>query len=631
MKNILLISLLVLAAAFSRVKAQCTICTPVDCAIQKPAGGLCVPLPDDTAGTPYDAVVSFYMPHELRDPTTLAQCSGCSYVELRKIRIVGIQGLPTGVSATPNVGNGTYNVQAGDTVGCVTFCGTPVAPGTYIIVVNLEADVTARGIPVIGSVDRDGQAQTYRDTIEIFPSVSDCPQTFTIGSGPCILKACDSVAVNLNATLTNTYCPNLISYAWNYGNGGTSSQKTPGVINYTTPDTFQLSLTTTYYTYRVKDIYVNLKSGYCGDVEELTCGGFSPEPYLKIGSLGLNNRGNGVSANTTTFTNLNLVVAEAGCASPIEIQVWDEDNGSPFGSQDDNCGTHYITPAVPNQVLSSVTNSDVAVSFDTVAASSVTENIDVIVFPHPPIPAIVTAKDSMCAGDSTLIALDIPVPGYDIKWYLNDTTELASTDSAIYVSLPGSYTAKITNVVTGCTEFAAPKIIGVGTAPPPFLEIIFTGTQEFLNPLPSGDFSVDWYYNGNLVAGQNGGILPFYGNGAYYVEMYNTNYPQCRISAGPDTFAVSSIMDLTDNSIYGVKVFPNPNNGKFTLNFITEETQDITITLTNTIGQVVYNRNFAGFTGRFNQDLDLTDLSKGVYTATIETKYGKHNSRVVVQ
>ena len=88
--------------------------------------------------------------------------------------------------------------------------------------------------------------QTYIDTIEIFPGTSVCPQTFAIGNGPCVLKACDSVQVSLNATLTNSHCANLISYAWNYGNGGTSGVKTPGVVNYLTPDTFHLNLVTTY-------------------------------------------------------------------------------------------------------------------------------------------------------------------------------------------------------------------------------------------------------------------------------------------------------------------------------------------------------------------------------------------------
>ncbi len=633
MKKVVLLSFMFLVVAAEQLNAQCSQCTPVDCSVQKPAGGLCNQAPDDTAGTPYDAVISFYMPRVLTDPTTLAQCSGCSYVELHKIRIVGIQGLPTGVSSTPNHANGIYDVWAGDSLGCVTFCGTPVAPGVYYIIVNLLADVVAVGTP-IGNVTVNGQAQTYRDTIEIFPGTSECPQSFSLGTGPCVLKACDSVNVNLNATLTNSNCSNLISYAWSFGNGNTSLVKTPGAVNYLTPDTFQLSLTTTYYTYRIKNVTATITGGFTGDIEELT-GLSNPDPYIIIPSLGFNNTGSSSDVDSRTWNGLNLVIPENTCADPVEIQVWDEDTGppqhsNPLGSQDDNCGSHYVTPAVPNQVSSVVSNSSVSVTFDTVATSSLTETVDVIVFPHPPLPVLTASVDSICNGDSTTLSLVSEVPGYGFNWYLNDTTEFSTTDSFLIAKLPGVYKVKITNIVTGCSEFSAPYPVAVGQAPPANVNIIYTGTQEFVSPFPSSGFAVDWYYNGNLVVGQNGKFLPYLGNGLYTAELYNINFPFCRSVAGPDSI-VSDINDMVDNSIYDVSVYPNPNNGKFRVNFSSDQTQDISLVVSSTIGQTVSERRFDRFTGTFNQELDLSDLAKGVYLVTINTPKGRHNNKVVVQ
>lgn len=632
MKKILF-SFFILVVTVTQLNAQCSVCTPVDCSVQKPTGGLCNQAPDDTAGQPYDAVISFYAPRVLTDPTTLAQCSGCSYVELHHLKIVGIQGLPTGVSATANHANGYYDVWAGDTSGCVHFCGTPVAPGVYYVIVNLLADVVAVGTP-IGNVTVNGQAQTYRDTIEIFPGTSECPQSFSIGNGPCVLKACDSISVNLNATLTNTNCSNLISYSWDYGNGSTSNSKTPGVINYTTPDTFPLSLTTTYYTYKITEVTAEITGGYTGDIEELT-GASAPDPYIIIPSLGFNNTGSSSNVHTRTWTGLNLVVPENNCADPIEIQVWDEDTGppqhsNPLGSQDDNCGSHYITPAIPNQVSHSGSNSKVWVTFDTVATSSVTENIDVVVFPHPPVPELIADHDSICHGDSVTISLSTPVPGYAFNWFMNDTTELASTDSVLYVKQSGDYKVKITNIVTGCVEWSAPYPVAVGASAPASVSIIYTGSQEFVSPFPSSGFAVDWYYNGNLVVGQNGKFLPFLGNGMYTAEVYNINFPACRTVAGPDSI-VSGINEMVDNSIYDVKVFPNPNNGRFRVNFSSDETQNVTLTVSSILGQTIQEKAIEHFNGTFNEELDVTDMAKGVYVITISTGKGKTNSKVVVQ
>lgn len=628
MKRILLLSILIISG-FTYASAQCSQCTPVNCAAQKPTGGLCNYMPDDTAGVPYDAVISFYMPHVLTDPNTLNQC-GCSSVNLRKITVVGIQGLPTGITYTISQG-GVYNVAGGDTLGCVHFCGTPVAPGIYYVIVNLLADVTANGTP-IGSVDANGQIQQYRDTIEIFPGVSECPGTFALStSSNCVTKACDSVKVDLNASLTNTDCPALISYDWSYGNGGTSHNKTPGIVNYSTPDTFPLTLTTTYYTYRIKSITVTLTGGWSGDIEEPTSLS-DPEPYVRINSLSFNNTG-GSSGKVKTFSNLNLVIPGANCATPIEIQVWDEDTGppqhsNPLGSQDDHINDHLITPSVPNQVTSTLNNSSIAVTFDTVAYSSVTETIDIIVYPHPNVPVITVSADSICSGDSTMLTLGVD-PGYSINWYLNDTTELTTNDSVIYVKTEGSYKAKITNIETGCSEMSGSVNVAVGAIPASNINIIFNGTSLFVTPFPATGFSVDWYYNGNLVAGQHGKFLTYLGDGLYEAEVYNTNFSGCRTVA--NAYTVTGVNDITDNSVYGVNVYPNPNNGRFNLKFTTGNSSDVNISVRNMVGQLVYERKLNGFEGDFNEELNLADFGKGVYVVNVETSTTHMNTKVVVQ
>lgn len=631
MKKVLLFIFL-FSASMQMLKAQCSACTPVNCAAQKPTGGLCNSLPDDTAGQPYDAVISFYMPKQLTDPTTLSQCGGCSSVNLRQIDIVGIQGLPPGLTYSMSQ-NGSYNVQGGDSFGCVHFCGTPIAPGTYYVTVNLLADVTANGTP-IGSVNADDQAQSYKDTIIIYPGVSACPGTFTLGNG-CLTKACDSVPVNLAATLTNANCPNLISYSWDFGNGNTSNSKTPGAINYNTPDTFHLTLLTTYYTYRVKSVTVNVTGGYTGDIEELTTAS-KPDPYIRINSLAFNNRGASSDQNSNTFNNLNLVIPDANCDDQLEIQVWDEDTGppqgsNPFGSQDDNVNTHYVTPSIPNQVASILNNSTIGVTFDTVATSSVPETIDIIVYPHPPVPVLVVDNDSLCSGDSALISITPALTGYLYNWYLNDTTELLTSDSAIYTKVAGSYTAKITNLETGCSEYSAPVTVAVGQSSPSVVNILYNGTSLFVTPFPASGFSVEWFYNGNLVAGQTGKFLPYLGNGIYTANVYNTNFPNCKTAANPDTLTVSGIEQNIYNPLYDLSIYPNPNSGKFNVKFSSESAEDITITATDLIGQVVYQQKFEGVSGDFNQELNLSNMPKGVYLVNIETAYSKINKKVVVQ
>lgn len=636
MKRFLLICFSVLAA-HTAIYAQCASCTPIDCSVQKPTGGLCDTLPDGTAGVPYDTVISFYMPNTLTDPTTLGQCGGCSSVTLRQIDIVGVQGLPPGLTWTAS-DNGSYDVDGGTNFGCVRFCGTPVAPGTYYIVVNLLADVTANGVPVIGSVNADNQSQQYRDTLVIFPGVSDCPGTFVLGAGPCVTTACNSISVDLDANLTNTSCANLISYDWDYGNGQTSNVKTPGIINYTTPDTFPITLTTTFYTYVIDKINIIVSGGFGGDIEE-SFGG-SPEPYIRIDALSFNNRG-GASGANQTFSNLALVIPDANCDDPVEIRVREEDTGlpegtNPLGSGDDNIDVYNIVPPVtstyPYIVSGDGANSDIYVTFDTVATSSVTETINIIVNPMPPVPTLVLADDSICNGDSTLLSTAEGLgEGFQFNWYLNDTTELPTGDSAVYVSRAGAYTLKITNSTTGCNMFSTAAVsLAIGTPAPGNVNILNNGTQLFLSPFPTG-FSAEWYYNGNLVTGQNGKFLPILGNGTYTATVYNTLFPDCSVEANAYELTGVGIADVVTNNLYDVNVYPNPNSGRFNINFGIETTADVKITVSNLIGQQVFNRTLEGFSGTYNQELDLSGLGKGVYIVNFETGGTAVNRKVVVQ
>jgi hypothetical protein len=95
----------------------------------------------------YTTNISFYMPHTLNQPSLLSQCS-CNEIDLHEIKITGVGGLPTGINATFNNANATYNVAAGDTLGCTNFCGTPLAAGVYPITIYIQARVLAIGTPI---------------------------------------------------------------------------------------------------------------------------------------------------------------------------------------------------------------------------------------------------------------------------------------------------------------------------------------------------------------------------------------------------------------------------------------------------------------------------------------------------
>jgi Secretion system C-terminal sorting domain len=629
-RNYTLILFLALMSGMSM--AQCPTCTPVFSTCPA-AGGLCNKLDTAYAHHPFNKVINFYMPKVITDPALLAQCQGCSQIDLLHITVTGVSGLPTGVSYLLSNG-GYYNVQGGDSMGCATFCGTPLLAGTYVVTVYLEADVTAIGTP-IGNVTQNNNPQQYVDTLWVLPDTVAGVSSFTYGSNGS--SACDSITISLNALLSAPQ-PNLTRYFWNIG-GITSNAQSPGTFRYTntssTPDTIPVTLTTIFYNYIVKNVHIDyISGGYCGDIEELTCacisGADSPDPYIKFPLLGFNNSSNYVSnqCRNVNFDNLGLSIPLG--TQTLAMEIWDKDNGPPFGSADDLIGSYNLNVLL-GEYLYSNNNAYGYVEYDTIEGTNVTETLNVIVNPTPRVPFVIASKDSFCTNDSTYIGVDSAsfYPGFQYAWYRDTVFLTANVDSGFYTKLPGKYHVVITNPATGCSvQSTSHKVSSFAAAGNP--NLVFTGTQIFINPLVNG-FAANWYYNGNLVTGQNGDILNYLGNGVYTAQIYNKSDANCANNLTPLTVNVNSIEEAANNAVTGLILSPNPNNGKFHLQFSSEQPQTIHLSIENMIGQVVFNRELDNFSGNFNQEMDLSELSKGVYLVWIETNHGRQNRKVVVQ
>ena len=129
------------------VSAQnCTLCNIDLTCDSVPAGPKLCPtvLPTDTAQQYYEADVTFYMPEQfdITDPVS-------GTVDLTQIDVVGLSGLPAGMSWTAYDYTGAVattfyppsNTPASER-GCAKICGTPLMPGEYVITVSVLAYVS---------------------------------------------------------------------------------------------------------------------------------------------------------------------------------------------------------------------------------------------------------------------------------------------------------------------------------------------------------------------------------------------------------------------------------------------------------------------------------------------------------
>lgn len=617
--------------ACNNAQAQCTTCTPTFVPTCPAAGGLCTRLDTGYASLPYTKVMNFYMPQTLNAPSILSECS-CNQVDLNSLTVTGVGGLPAGLTYVLSNG-GTYNVAGGDTLGCASFCGTPLAAGLYPVTVYLSADVTAIGTP-IGNVSENNVPQQYYDTLLVLPDTVPGVTSFSYGNNGFV--ACDSITLNLSAKLSAPQ-PNLTRWFWQIGNNQTSQLQSPGIYTFTNnsnvPDTIPITLSTVFYNYTVASAHVTaITGGFCGLLDQpycyIECACIScadkPNPYVSFPALGYTAPSQSCICANVNYDNINASIPLGTYTTPV--QVWAAANTELC--QAVLLGNDTLNVGLGQQNWAD-NNTDGYVQFDTVAGTTVTETLYVIVNPNPLTPVVAPAQDTFCSGDSVLLTLDSAASytNCSFQWY-KDTVFLNSvTDSAFYTSQSGAYKVIVTNQATGCVATSQPKLVTAALVPVSPTMVQYGGTDEYLDPVPGAGFGVNWYYNGNLVAGQNGHTLPYYGSGTYQAQVYNISDTACYVTTVNDTIAgIESV-----KPVLNVSIMPNPNNGSFVLSFNSPQAQNLDIRLQNTLGQTVYAQPLSHFAGNYTQPISAGDLSKGIYILTIASEKGLYCTKVIVQ
>lgn len=122
------------------------------------------------------------------------------------------------------------------------------------------------------------------------------------------------------------------------------------------------------------------------------------------------------------------------------------------------------------------------------------------------------------------------------------------------------------------------------------------------------------------------------GNPTYYYFFYNWKVLQnpcaspSAIVSGIDSCA-SGINDVSaDNSL---SVFPNPSSGLFTANFQTASSDNYTVKITNTLGQIVYEEALNNFSGVYSKQMNIASYGKGVYLLSISNSKNETVKKVV--
>lgn len=226
-----------------------------------------------------------------------------------------------------------------------------------------------------------------------------------------------------------------------------------------------------------------------------------------------------------------------------------------------------------------------------------------------PNPSANVSDDAICEGeDVTLLATG----GDNYLWededeesYMNEETITLNTSMMFYVTIQN----------TGCDDITDSVYVSVEPFPNPVISMNDNGVL-LCTSLPGATYQ--WFYEGTPIPNSNSNVLFPDEDGEYSVIVTSSN--DCE---GTATYEYdSSTVSVFEHKGAPLTIFPNPNNGNFTI----ETSFRGTLRLVNQIGQLVETLHINAITNT----VSINGLSNGVYFIIGQDDNGIIREKVVI-
>jgi hypothetical protein len=271
-----------------------------------------------------------------------------------------------------------------------------------------------------------------------------------------------------------------------------------------------------------------------------------------------------------------------------------------------------------------------------------TRNVTLNVLPAPA--SITGPVDGLCnASNANYLASSVVgATGYNWTVPANASINSGSNSNNISANFNSSFTtgnitvAAVNNCGVGATRSLAvkstPATPGAITGP----ATACTGsTQSYSISTVQGAVNYIWTVPGGAVINSGQGTknlnLNFgsvaSANGIITVKSSNS----CGTSTAKVLAVVTSVCPRLGDAVTQLQVYPNPANSYINVSFNVEQSQKATIILRDAAGRIVYNEAIDAATGLNNQQIELSNLAKGVYFVQLQTGDSSENTRLIVE
>jgi hypothetical protein len=309
------------------------------------------------------------------------------------------------------------------------------------------------------------------------------------------------------------------------------------------------------------------------------------------------------------------VVLTANTGTGLSYQ-WKRDNITLIGATlstytAKQTGTYTVF--VTSATSCSATSNGVAVSVSSLPVATITPQ----------------SSTAICAGQSVTLNANIGT-GLTYQWY-KDGTAISGAVLPIYAATAaGSYTVKVTNT-TNCSTLSSP--VNVSMKPQPTVSLgtdkNLAGSKSLTLDAGAGYSSYLWSTSDTTQTILVDGSQYTYGPHSFSVIV--TNSVGC---ANSDTVIITVIDDTGIENADGsasVAVFPNPNDGAFTLKLKGFKGLKVQMTLSDISGRIIFRDEWKIEELYSENQIDAGVLSHGVYFIRLTSEKLCITERIIVR
>jgi hypothetical protein len=255
---------------------------------------------------------------------------------------------------------------------------------------------------------------------------------------------------------------------------------------------------------------------------------------------------------------------------------------------------------------------------DTVNGCEASDTVNVTVNASP---VVVLSDTTMCA--TSYVVSGPSGPSYSYSWSVSPS----NTQSVTILSPGGPVSLTVTDTNTGCASSDAATI---NVNAPPTVTFAMQATACTTDPAfaltgaPAGGTFSGPGVTGNMFS-------PSIGAGSYSITYNYTDANGCSGSAN-DMIVVDGCVGIEEPLVAaGMNVFPNPNNGMFTLTIKDADYSELSVELMSLEGKVISSDMTSNVKGDYTKQLDLTGQANGIYFLRVTANGQTFMQKIVKQ